>query len=234
MRIARIINSDIERDFADNIDYVPGHEKRIYDYCEQNDIKQPNTIGERDGKILEQLAPDDIETVTYCLENYGRYINDIDTTTQSRLGIDKPSVDNAIKRFLLGGNRPSIGIYTAGPDGKNTLMVKSFADYAKLLGSETAETALIESISMGVYAKNSAKLSPILEKVLGQKCNISLVDVKRLTGEKVLRYEVRKEIAKRAYFVASYNRFLRGEKIPDPKLAELVKRVDALEFGQKQ
>ena len=226
------VNEIIESDYSEYLDYATDEERDVADFCREYQIEQPATISTVTGSLNEQLFSQDCDNAKYCLEHFGRYIDDIDSASSSVNDVSDDLLKTSVKDFLADGSRIGSGFYGSYLEDDQALSIKRYTAVAEKLGHDAADSLLIDSISSGVYIKNEKNLEPILRKILGDSLNISVVTAMRLTGKKIISSATRQKVAMRALFTSSYNRYLSGKEIDNPQLAQLIERIDHIEYGQ--
>lgn len=229
-KIIDYINKRINDEYHDNINYIPESERHIADFCKKYGIKEADALHPVSGAIEEPLAQSAVECAENYLDKYGRYFSDIDVSSTFSGLRDLPEPNTLMKTYLSSGSFPST-VCMKNKDNKFSLIIKKAAGYEALYGQNAVETLIRSSIGAYVYEENKSKLSPIIQKILGDRGNISIVDSIRLTGEKIPHTEERRQVANRAYFISNYNRFLKGDQINNKDLANLIARVDKIVFG---
>ena len=226
------LNKIVESDYNEYLDYATDDERRVVDFCREYQIAQPSTISTATGSLNEQLFGIDCDNAKYCIEHFGRYINNIDVLSSSTSDISNSVLMESVKEFLADGSRVGPGLYSSYLQGDQSLSIKCYTAVADELGYDAANSLLINSITSGVYSKNEKNLELILHKILGDHLDISIVTAMRLTGKKIMSPMTRRKVAMRAIFTANYNRYLCGKEINNPQMAKLIERVDHIEYGQ--
>ncbi len=232
--VLSIVNHIVEKEFEENLDYATEDERDVVKFCQELQLDSIPVTGSTSGAFNEQLSGLDCDSARHCLSRFGRYIGEINITTSSTDQVHRESLVSSIKEFLASGSRIGTGFYGGAQDNERHLSVKGYTAIANELGSDVADSLLINSISSGVYSKNEKNLESILRKILGDKLNISIITAMRLTGKKIMSPETRQKVAMRAIFTSHYNRYLRGEEINNPQLAQLIKRVDHIEYSSSE
>ncbi len=232
-RVISAINSLIEEEFNNNLDYVSDDERNVAIFCQEHQIAPPPTLSQITGTITEQLTARDCDSARHCIERLGRYIKDINISPLSTSNISKDILIASVKEFFAGGPKVCAGLLSDSKDHNGIISIKYYSAIADNLGADMADAMLIDSISSSIYIRNEKNLEPIMRKIFGDNLNMSMATTFRLTGKKIISPETRKKVTMRALFTSSYNRFIRGEEIENPQLAQLIRRVDNIEYGQR-
>ena len=226
------VNDFVDKEYGESVSFASPEEQDVTARAAKLHVKEPDVIGGQRSILSEQYSSNDIADLEHCLSAFGKYIKPENCVATPASSIPTEEAAKSQQQSFLLGIKPTSLLLISSDHGL-TLPIKKYSLLADTGGEAAADICIKSDIVTSAFENNKSILMPLVKKVLGNRANASQVDILRLTGKNVASPIERSNIAARAYFLSAYMHYLNGEEIEDPKLAELIQRVDNLVYPEE-
>jgi hypothetical protein len=203
-------------------------EERLRVIQETYQVSIPELINVYSGKFVNILSEENVRFMERMLPIYGKYIQNI---SSGEFLVSPDDLDPRVKLFLTTG-RDAMTILSIDRNGL-TLRVNlaSMSIDEGENGSEMFATIL----GIKLYTMMTEELVKEFYEIVGEKLNISKMDLYRFTGNKIDSMVERRRYMSRIYFLSEFLKYMKGDEVDHGLQDFFANKIDHLtkEIGRR-